>query len=202
MDLEPQQPALWRLFVALQVPADVRDALQSVSSDLRRALRDARIAWAKPEQLHLTLKFLGNVDAERVSALVSGLRAACAGFAPLRLQATGLGFFPNSRSPRVIWVGVDDRDQHLGELQASIETALQDFTAEKPDSRFHGHLTLGRVKDMRREDAETLVARAAALKARVLGEWPADSVDLMRSELSPQGARHTLVEAVPLAAGP
>ncbi len=202
MDPEPQQLAPWRLFVALTVPADVRDAVQQASTELRRSLRDARIAWARPEQFHLTLKFLGNVDAERVLALISGLHAACAGFAPLKLRAANLGFFPSARSPRVIWVGVDDQDQLLARLQASIETALQDFSAEKPNSHFQGHLTLGRVKDIRRHDADTLSAGAAALKSRVFGEWQAETVDLMRSELSPQGARHTLVEAVPLLACP
>src|SRR4029077_17189165 len=119
--LAENRPDRFRLFVAIKIPADVRSAIEGAHSCLRRELSGAAIRWTKIEQLHLTLKFLGNVDTGRVEALADALRTICLGFAPLRLRAGGVGSFPNLRRPRVLWVGVSDAQGQLERLQRAVE---------------------------------------------------------------------------------
>jgi 2'-5' RNA ligase len=121
---------------------------------------------------------------------------------PLRLRAERLGFFPDGRSPRVIWVGVHDDRDALPLLQRAVESAVASFTSEKSAERFSGHVTLGRIKGIARADAERMVGLAERMASRCFGEWTADTVELIRSELSPQGPRYTVLAAIPLAGGP
>ena len=184
-----------RLFVAIPMPEPVRNEIVGVQRELQRLVSRDAVRWTKPEQFHLTLRFLGDVSAERVSALQEAVNAVCAGEPALHLRAQGTGFFPNARSPRVIWAGINDSAGHLVELQQKIETAIQPFTPEPGTDRFAGHVTIGRVKFLKRPDTEKLAAHAQAVKDRQFGEWTAHEVELIRSDLSPVGASHTLLAA-------
>ena len=188
-----------RLFVAIAIPEAVRDEMVAVQQELKPlALGDVR--WTNVEQLHLTLKFLGNVPNGSLEAVKQSLAEACAGAAPFRLRAKGIGFFPNERQPRVIWLGFEDDENVLADLQLRVERALTPF-AEKPGTeRFRAHATLGRFQKYRRHKTEKLLPRAAALAGHVFGEWPVADVGLFRSELSPDGARHILVAVFPFGA--
>ena len=188
----------FRLFVAVTVPDDIKAEIEKAQAAMRRALPKEAVRWTKREQFHLTLKFLGGVDTQRVGALTEALRTACRGFAPLELRAEQIGCFPNLRRPRVVWVGVHDQQQQLPELQRAIEAAVRDFTTEAPGERFTGHVTLGRVKDLRRQEAETLASLVSDHATRVFGAWTSDKVELVRSQLSSDGARYTIVAAIPL----
>ncbi|MGO8674498.1 MAG: RNA 2',3'-cyclic phosphodiesterase [Limisphaerales bacterium] len=188
----------YRLFVALSVPEEVEREVHKAQEELRRAITQARVTWTRREQFHLTLGFLGNVAAGRVGALVEAVRGACGGFAPLRLRAVGVGCFPDMRSPRVVWLGVGDAQQALPRLQRAIQAASASFTSQESEERFSGHLTLGRIKGIGRVEAERLAGHARAMAERLFGEWTAEGVQIMRSELSPQGARHTVLATIPL----
>lgn len=186
------------MFVAIPMPETVRNVVLSIQQEWQRLVSPTAVRWTKSEQFHLTLRFLGDVPAERVPALTAAVKAACAGAPPLPLRAQGVGFFPNVRSPRVIWVGVNDGEGRLAALQKKIEDAVGSF-AEKPAAeRFAGHVTLGRVKFLKPQEIEKLAGQAQALKDRLFGEWMANEVELMRSELSPTGAQHTLLAAIHL----
>ena len=139
------------------------------------------------------------MDAPRVEALEEALRAACRGFSALRLSARGVGFFPDLRFPRVAWVRVTDQANLLSRLQQAAEVSTREFTAEAPGERFTGHVTLARIKGIKRPEAEALGKTAAGMAERLFGEWTAYKVELMRSELSPNGALHTSLAAKPLA---
>src|SRR5690242_19072251 len=102
-------PEHLRPFIALSVPEAVKDEVERSRTELRRSLASSGIRWTTREQLHLTLRFLGNVEAHRVEALTEALRTASAIFASLQMRAAGLGFFPDARAPRVVWVGVRDQ---------------------------------------------------------------------------------------------
>ena len=180
-----------RLFVAVTVPEAVKAKMAEAQAALRRVLPDRNVRWARGEQFHLTLRFLGDVEAARVEALGESLRDACRGFGALQLRAQGVGFFPNERYPRVVWVGVRDEAEQLPRLQQVVEAATDAFTTEKKEERFTGHLTLARIKAIRREEAEALAQVAAGMADRLFGQWTGYRVELMRSELLPQGARHT-----------
>ena len=192
-------PGRFRLFLAVSVPEEIKDKIEQAQGELRRTAPEGRVRWAARQQLHLTLEFLGNVEAQRLEALSQAVRGAVRGFTPMRLRAEKIGFFPDSRFPRVVWVGVNDVTGQLVRLQRAVEEAVGDFTAEKPGARFAGHVTLGRIKDLKRPEAEALARVAAGMAGRFFGEWPAVEIELVRSELSPKGARYTCLAAVPLA---
>lgn len=190
--------AEYRLFVALTAPEPVRGEVEKAQAELRACVPQARVTWTRREQFHLTLKFLGNVAGERVAQLVETAEDACRGFAPLRLRAEGVGCFPDARSPRVVWLGVRDLEEALPRLQRAIETACAGFTVQPRQERFSSHLTLGRIKSIGRPEAESLAEQANAMAQRFFGQWTADRVEIMRSDLSSEGARHTVLATVPL----
>jgi 2'-5' RNA ligase len=193
-------PDEWlRLFVAIPVPEPVRDEIAVAQRELQSLAPRGVVRWTKPEQMHLTLKFLGGVPADRFEDLKESVQKVCAGRPSLRLRAKGIGFFPNARSPRVIWAGVGDEEERLADLQREIESAVRPFAAEPGAENFVGHLTLGRFKDARRREIEQLVNLAQAMGDRRFGEWMAREIEIVRSELFPAGARHTLLAAFPLA---
>jgi 2'-5' RNA ligase len=188
-----------RLFIALVVPEAVKDEIEKAQAEMRRAMPHNSVRWAKREQFHLTLKFLGNVEAQRIEPLAQAVREACRSFSWLQLWAERIGFFPNPRSPRVIWAGIREVQERLPRLQQAVDAAVRDFTAEKAEERFTGHITLGRAKDLRQPQAEILAKLASSMADRFFGEWTADKVEIIRSELSPHGARYTIMATAPLA---
>ncbi len=121
----------FRLFLAVTVPENVKAKMEEAQTELRRAVPHANVRWARHEQFHLTLRFLGDVEAARVDALGEAVRAACRGFGALHLRAERVGFFPDSRHPRVVWVGVQDDGEQLPRLQQTVENATEDFTTER-----------------------------------------------------------------------
>ena len=198
----------WRLFVAISLPDAVKDEIERAQREMRSALPGNFMRWTKREQFHLTLKFLGNVAASRVAEFTEALREACAQFSALRLRAERIGFFPDARFPRVAWVGVRDEGDILSRLQAAIEIEVKDFGAEKdggPAGRrrsqepaFTGHVTLARIQGIKRSQAEVLSKLALGMAGRFFGEWMADKVELIRSELSSGGSRYTTLATVSL----
>jgi 2'-5' RNA ligase len=188
-----------RLFIALPAPDSVKEAVARAQSDLRKAVPGQEIRWTRPEQFHLTLSFLGKVPLSRVENLITALRDVCEEFAPLTLVSTGIGFFPGARRPRVIWAGVNDANGRLSALWRALQLVTRPFTAEKAEESFSGHITLARVNRVPGGQADALMKAAENLAGTTFGEWTATHVDLMRSELSPQGARHIVLAAVPLA---
>jgi len=192
------EPAELRLFVAFTLPEPVKDQLSQAQAELRRVFPEGVVRWAPRKQFHLTLKFLGNVDAANLDPLIEALRIAACPFGPLRLRAEQLGFFPQARWPRVIWAGVRDAQQQLGLLQAAVQRATDAFTSEQPEGAFIGHVTLARVQQPGRIDSLRLVDVANNFSNRCFGEWTANELGLLRSELSPTGARHTTVAFTPL----
>jgi 2'-5' RNA ligase len=180
-----------RLFIAIQIPEPVRDEIIRVQQELQLLVPRNVARWARPDQLHLTLRFLGDVPADGVEDLKQSVGAVCRNARPLSLRAEGVGFFPNPRSPRVIWVGINDGEGCLMDLQKQIETAVGQFSPEPGEKNFTGHVTLGRLKNPRPADTRDLAARAQLLEKRLFGEWPVHEIEIIRSELSPAGARHT-----------
>jgi 2'-5' RNA ligase len=197
--LEITGPDHLRLFVALAIPEPVKDELEKAQRELRGLLPQAPVRWTRREQFHLTLRFLGNVEAQSLTALSQALTSAARAFAPLQLRAEHVGFFPNARFPRVLWVGVRDTEGQLPALQQAVQSATVAFTTEEPEERFSPHVTLARMKKLERSQAAELSRAAAAMNERLFGQWTSASLDLMRSQLSPQQAIHSVLTAVPLA---
>jgi 2'-5' RNA ligase len=189
----------FRLFVAITVPDRVRNEMIGVQSELRSLAPPDVVRWARPEQFHLTLRFLGDVSSDRAAALREAVRAVCSGAPRLSARARGIGLFPNAHSPRVVWVGIDDNVRLTG-LQSQIERAVRPFSTGPGGEHFAGHVTLGRFKPFKGPGIVELAARVAAMNDRILGEWTAQKVEIIRSELSSSGARHTTLAAFSLGA--
>ncbi|PWU10931.1 MAG: RNA 2',3'-cyclic phosphodiesterase [Verrucomicrobia bacterium] len=190
--------AKYRLFISIHLPDEVKSAMEQLRSEISQALPRASIRWLPRDQLHLTLKFLGNTEAANVDPLTNALRTLSNNFSAIELTARGLGCFPDIRRPRVIWVGVQDHRSELELLHKAICTAIQPFTAPEPEEKFTGHATLGRIKQISRSEAKVLSKMIESHSQTLLGTWTAANVELMRSELSSQGAHHTCVASVPL----
>ena len=189
-----------RLFIAIPIPESVRDEIIHVQREMQPLAPRGTVRWTKPDQFHLTLRFLGDVPVAGLEKLKESVNAVCRSAQPLQLSAKGVGFFPNPHSPRVVWVGIDDKEGLLVDLQKRIEPAVRPFTAESGAENFSGHATLGRVKKLKPPDIRKLAAHAQTVKDRTLGEWTAHEIEIIRSELSPVGARHTTLAAFRLGA--
>ncbi len=186
-----------RLFIAVNLPPDERARLEREALALRAARLPVR--WVAADALHLTLKFLGEVADARVGEVEKAMMEVAARSAPFRLELGGLGAFPNLRSPRVVWVGVQAPPE-LARLAAALEDAMAGLGFSRENRPFSPHLTLGRAeRDARGGDFRALPALAAKFDFRA--EVEARSADLMRSHLSPRGARYERVLAAPLGAG-
>jgi len=179
------------LFIALNLPDDVRAALRTVQDELREIVLGKSVAWTRPEAMHLTLRFLGNVDAARVPGLSQRLHAALAGFGGCNLVCERLGCFPDLRYPRVVWAGVTGQADALTRLFHRVNEAVSAFAERPAGKRFTGHVTLARLKQIQRPDAERLATFITGAAQREFGDWTARSVSLMQSQLTQTGAIHT-----------
>jgi len=188
----------WRMFLALRVPEEVREQIEETQVELRGTLARSVVRWTDPEQLHLTLKFLGDVEVARVADLEAALKNAVRGLRAFHLNAEGIGFFPDLRRARVIWAGVTSPGAELRELFHAVQKGARGFSREEIEEQFVGHVTLGRVKMLHREDGAALGASDLILGKRYFGKWIAQNVEIMRSELSASGAVHRLHGIVPL----
>ena len=194
---------MFRTFVALELPEEVRQAIGAVIGRLRQELgeRDAQVRWVDPRGTHLTLKFLGPTAEEGVPGVEAAMRAALAERAtgPLRLSTSHVGFFPGPRVPRVVWLGLEGEIERLGAIRDALEETIAPLGWPTEARPFAPHLTLGRM----RPDASP--AERAGV-GRVLGQvwapdpvaFEVDQVSLMLSELGPGGARYTRLSAASL----
>ena len=190
----------FRLFVAIKVPEVVRNEIICVQRDLQPLAPRGMVRWTKAEQFHLTLRFLGDVSSDRIADLLETVRLVCSDKPVLNLYAHGIGFFPNARSPRVIWVGVNDAENYLAKLQEQIESAVSPFTTEPNGGYFIGHITLGRLKHFNRLEIVKLTGAAERMKDRQFSKWTACEVEVVKSQLSKNGTTYTTLAVCPLRA--
>lgn len=181
-----------RLFLAIPMPDEVLAGLRRLQLELQPLLPPRAVRWTKPEQFHLTLKFLGGVPAPDIEALSRAVRTVCDSAPPMRLRAEGTGFFPDARSPRVFRVDIKSVDALLAEFQRRLDSAVQSFAEKKETKKFTAHVTLARFEKMRSRDTEKLKAAIAA--GETFGEWTANEIQLIKSLLQPSGALHAIVE--------
>ncbi|OGO31360.1 MAG: 2'-5' RNA ligase [Chloroflexi bacterium RBG_16_56_11] len=187
-----------RAFIAIELTAELKRALALIQSRLKTESRSP-VKWVEPDSTHLTLKFLGSVDSEKIEEITSVMSTAARGIGPFELELNGLGVFPGPRQVHVIWVGLGGDLTRLGQLQQRIETGLipLGFT---PESRaFSPHLTLARVRDNttpgERQQLGRTVEGAQLMSA---GSLHVDSVHLIRSQLTRQGAIYSRLRTVKL----
>ena len=182
-----------RTFIAVDVPDSVRDALAEYQKYLKRP--DADIKWVRPQSIHITLKFFGDVDSASVDEIGRSMAVGCEGVEPFRISIGGVGAFPNCHRPRVIWAGVSEGGGQLTALADRIDTQLSRLGFPREKRRFSAHLTLGRVKSPQGVQS---VIDAMQKKPLDAGFFTTDEVILMKSDLQPTGAVYTVLRSYQL----
>ena len=188
-----------RLFVALFPPPDVIACLTDAVLTVAGGLPRGSVAWTAPEQVHLTLNFLDAVAAGSIGELETVLEGVCRTAQAHRLRARGLGCFPGTNRPRILWAGLDGPPPALASLKGTLDNSLTPLGYRPEERAFHPHLTLGRVKELRAGDRPPLARALRELREADFGQWTARRVDLMRSVLTPGGACYSIVRSFALA---
>jgi 2'-5' RNA ligase len=185
-----------RSFIAIDLPDATRQGLAAVQEHLKQS--GAGVRWVKPSSIHLTLKFLGNIQAAQVEDIALAVAQEIRDQPPITLGAAGLGAFPSRRKPRVLWIGMEGEVQRLNGIQARLENALEPLGFDREKRPFRPHLTIGRVKDRRR--LQSLIDAMAELKIPEFDSFDVTEIILYKSDLRPTGAIYTKLHRMPLAA--
>jgi RNA 2',3'-cyclic 3'-phosphodiesterase len=178
-----------RAFIAIDIPDDVRAAIDEAQARLKRAHVGVKVAWTKVANIHLTLQFLGYVEEPAVEKIRAALQAVADRHGPFELAVRGVGAFPNERAPRVLWVGCDDTAGQLRALAREVRAATQSLGFEPEHREFSAHLTLGRVKFPRPDAA--LTRALDSIKNESFGAMRVEAVHLFESQLHPEGSIYT-----------
>ena len=184
-----------RCFVAVLLPERVRASLAAVRAEFRERTRG--LSWVRADNLHLTLRFLGEVAPTMLGHVREGVIAAAAVVPPFTMSLGGLGGFPPGRAPRVLWAGLSTGSEEMVALHGALETALAARGIPRESRAFHPHVTLARARDPR--GAGGLAAELGT--GSMFGETRVTAIHLMRSELHPRGARHSVLTEAPLSEG-
>jgi len=189
--------SLLRAFIAIEIPIGIRQTVCKVTSDLRNGV-GALIRWVPMENMHLTLKFLGDVAPSNVDMLSQMLRAEADLFNCFELHLTGLGSFPNLKRPRVIYIGIQ-APAALETLHRGIESASRRLGYESEERGFSPHLTIGRVKqNIAPAEQQTIRRALEGTKIDSLGTARVDSLHLYKSDLQSTGSVYTKLYSAPL----
>jgi 2'-5' RNA ligase len=187
-----------RSFIAIELPGEIKSDL----SQLGDSLMDARhpfVKWVDFENIHLTLKFLGNVAVNQITEITEAMGEAIRGVSSFRLEISGLGAFPRMEQPRVIWVGISGETDKLSELQRRVDSKLVHLGFARENQSFVPHLTLARVRDgASSNDRKDLGRLLTSTKFESKGHITVNSINLMKSQLTPDGPIYSRLFTVSL----
>src|SRR5262245_7940729 len=169
-----------RVFVAIDLPNEIRDTLRGVQRELR-SLTDS-VRWVAPESIHITLKFVGEVPEKRIEDIDGALRGLT--WKAFTVTVRGVGFFPGTRSPRVFWAGMEAPTMQA--LAEHLDTRMERAGFDKEKRAFRPHITIARAKDSRIDSS--LVLAATDYEEHNFGSFTVDRVFLFKSTLKPSGA--------------
>jgi RNA 2',3'-cyclic 3'-phosphodiesterase len=180
----------WRVFCAIEIPENIRQRIAQHAQQLHQALPDAQASWTKPDNIHLTLKFFGNISQPQVLKVSEAAARAVDGLRPFTIHIEGAGSFPQRGPAKVLWIGISDPTGKLIQLQQKFESECEREGFPKEARAFHPHLTVARLRTARG-------ARAFAEQHKQLGfeSWDVSvsSLILFRSELSSKGSTYTRI---------
>jgi 2'-5' RNA ligase len=177
-----------RAFIAIDLPAPLQTALDRTTVELRKTLRDMPLRWVRTENIHLTLKFLGQVQAADIERIKPVLERQAAAFAPMDVSIDGFGTFPNPTKPLVLWIGLR-AGEGLAKFQTAVEADLSQLGFAPEERGFTPHLTVARVRrDHRVGNLKRIAELMAATQPPFTAAAKLDSVTLYRSDLKPGGS--------------
>ncbi len=188
-----------RAFIAIELDQQTIDALAGLQLQLKREPGAQLVKWVAPAGIHLTLKFLGEIDRTLIPRLVAVLRDSIAGEHAFALTVSGLGAFPSLQRPNVIWAGLSGPTDAAARIARRLEDGCAALGIPREERPFSPHLTLGRVQREAAPDARRQIGDSVR-RQRVgeIGLLPVDAVYLMRSELRPAGAVYSVLQKVSL----
>ncbi len=183
-----------RAFISIEIPQEVREKISLIQEQLKTI--ETPVKWVRPQSIHLTLKFLGNISEAQIPDIKNCMSAAAGGIAPFTVNIKGTGVFPNLNYPRVIWLGLHDKTDSLFRLQKGIDGCLSRIGVEAEERGFTPHLTLGRIKSLKGKNQ--LIRTIHIYREIEAGEIAVDKINLMKSQLNPAGAIYTILGEVGL----
>lgn len=181
-----------RSFVALPLPAELRQKMARLQSEIRDAGADVK--WDTPDKFHITLKFLGDIESQGIPKLAETLRKSIGEMPGFDVSYEGVGGFPNIVRPRVVWIGTRPSNE-LKRLQELVEETCSTLGFPRDDRQFHAHITLGRVKGNRGVDSLTAKLKSVTFEPSIAR---CSEIHIMRSDLKPTGSVYTLLKPIPL----
>jgi 2'-5' RNA ligase len=184
------QARRWRIFCAFELPESLRLRLAKHATTVREAVPEAAASWSRPENIHLTVKFFGNVDEAKVPLISAALQRAVREFGPIEIQVGKTGVFPRASRPQVLWIGIEDPSGGLSRLHARLEDECGREGFPKEERAFRPHLTIARI---RKPDNASRLADTHLRMEFAPVEITLSELVLFRSELSPKGSKYTAI---------
>ena len=190
--------SLLRAFIAVEIPSSLQNTIQESTASLRKTLGNELIRWVPPQNVHLTLKFLGDVSTSNLDLIKQMLTTEAAQHPCFEMPVEGIGSFPNSRRPRVIWIGLH-APAALESLQRGIVSASARLGYTSEEKSFSPHLTIGRVKqNLSALEIQRIRAALEETKIGLLGVVRVDAAHLFKSDLQPSGSVYTRLLSAPI----
>jgi len=187
------QRSEWRVFCAVELPDAVRARLEKHVAQLRKEVPDAAASWSRVENIHLTLKFFGNVEMKRIEKISAAAERAVKQFSTFQIGVGGTGVFPKPSRPQVLWIGVSDPPGQLSALQERFEDECAAEGFEKEDRAYRPHLTIAR---LRKPDGARSLADAHLKMPFETIQIDLKEMVVFRSELSSKGSRYTPISRI------
>lgn len=184
-----------RLFIAVEITGETRKKLTAFQDKLKKAGAD--VGWVAPENIHITLKFIGSLDEGKIDAVTDIIKESVTHIQPFNLDYSGVGVFPAPRNPRVIFAQAIDTGGVLARIHERLDNQLMSLGVEHEDRKFDAHLTVGRVKS--RRNVAGLMESLNAYQGFRFGLERITQVVLMKSDLTPEGPVYTKLHSVDLA---
>ncbi len=179
-----------RIFVAVDISDEARERAADHIDKMRQLAKGVRVGWERPEKLHITLKFLGNVEEERLEQISDRVGVVATRFLPFGMAVTGTGVFPRVEQPRVLWLGIENADGSLAEIASQLDSGLPRLGFEKEKRKFSPHLTIARI----REPQKAKGLADAHLQSRFEAvQFTVSELVVYESELKPTGSVYSVV---------
>lgn len=184
-----------RTFIAIELPEEIQKKLGEFSDSVKNP--NDRITWVFPKNIHLTLKFIGDVPASDIDSIKNIIIDVAGGYGSFEASIKGTGVFPSERNPRVVWIGVDSGKDKIKDIYTELEERLVSIGIPKEERGYTPHITLARVKYIK--DIKGFAGIISKYKENLFGSLSVDGISLIKSTLTPKGAVYEVLYSIPLA---
>ena len=182
-----------RTFIAIELPVEVKQVVRQIQNQLGDSIEG--IKWVKHENIHLTIKFLGNVEENRINDIEAAMNNAVNDSSVMSLKTAQLGIFPNERRPRILWLGIEGDVREFIRMSENCESELAKLGYERNTRENKPHITVGRIRSSKKQEGLVNILKDIPIDSI---EFRAGALQLMRSELNPNGAVYTNLQSVKL----